>query len=1811
MILEKGNKVLCVENNSTIRPLIINEVKSNRISFAQKLENGVTKKFTLKKGTFTILPNQLISEQESKNYENPQVRVGDKVQILHIWHPQSYLKKYIGDTGIVKRIAKNESEVHLAVDFGEDDYRIIGGEAVYPMFKIRGKVLGDLYLRDGSPEKVWVDKDLVRIVPETIVEQKEKEISPDLQLGDRIMAWGITPDDTPPGHLRGEDEYEPPSTFIATVISVCEDCYDPRYENGIKYVVRIDDTGEEVGLYGGEWAGGSMHPIRNMYQKDTRDKWIKLPKLGITEETDVFGQGLMDPIEPEEFEGTDEDWEELISGIEEPKDEPEYEYEGGKTDPEKGFVAPSKEVTDNICQVKGFCEAQGPITFGQLKELVEEATSKRIQADMGRGAFKTLWRIVPFFVPQILLPAIGVTITRAINKLVTPALKDTRGYKEWWGKVVLKAMDIAEGDYIPDLAMGDDPISKVFFISDGLLQMIKDKYKLKFARYVADVAASKPDDEPVPDWFVDNLLRDYLNQKFLLDPPLPIRQSTSELEGIELKEQTEVEVVDDSIGGLDKAGGYVENRKFTPQECKILKLLSNRFEFDELQKLVNVDSHALSGEFQDKWGDTMKLIGEPLGSEEAWGKSLRWAAWIMDNYDYVSSTGDGFCDIEKPLIRYPSMYEIEGNDSGWERIYRSGYIEVPAFDEDDAYDRAENHWFDYEPDMETSDYGDYESDDDLELEKPRHTKTLREQQLPFNPDNKNIERDHPKGEPDWSIRRGRQHYAMNVEDTKNEPVSALNNYLVKNSPFNFLGFDYYLTAVPGRMPNQANVDIFVPMLDTGYNADKLWTTRFSPVVNLDIHDDEGPYLESTIEFLHQIRADEKWPEYYMYDEVRDEFPDQVKAYEERESDYINYPGAVYNNSWKKREDLLENELVELGKLFGVEGILINRQPFYPWKRKKDSYGNEDIRPGETVPREYPRPIKEQEDKESEFKQVVQDVVYSVYPHIIENLGVPDEGSPGVELWEDIYARLSGIKDMRGEASDTSKAEYVDEDNMIYIYYPNMENVEDIIRSLLHEYTHSLQDPDRTAQRAGGYDYDPNEIEATEAESNWKDYLVYVQEDLFEQSTGEEPIFTKRFLTILNYFMTMNDRTHSGNRADKFIGAFRREFPQVQNWLPAWLWMVLIHNKNISGLSTIQDTVTGIKPEDWEFPSIWEYEISYWDEGYEGEDEEECDTDTGRGEMTYEECEDCIRAVKEWEDEDGYLEEEECDEDEHPDYNDEDCRCVEYERRRYTVWYNQTRHVEFLTLQPLENTNDSGYTYGYDTWDEVDMDIDYDRTIITKDQEDTDYEQEHYEEYNLEEEGEIIGVDADEYDSSQVKKYMRNLVGWVLGTKDPQENLTEQFDMLSPKEMKIKDLTPQIFRVLDDNFSIEPNPEGDLNYTGEPMALYSYENRSFVPMEDIFNPINQMIDGGIPQEDIEVFVEIITNWINYNMSSPSETLNENVVINDDSGNYTEEDFSPFIDFVIEELGIETPIDVIIQSHIPNGTTAKYTKEPEDKIKVTVKNDGRKLVDMLRSIAHELVHHRQNEIGKVDYYEDKLGGIPNIGGEIEDEANAVAGQLIKKYAELQPGIYNESLIKEEKVVGFNEPSNNFVVIAGGPGAGKSFITKNLINLDNVKDFNVDQVRVMTAKKIWGDKWEENISTDAGYQKILDMTYTTSDPRNLTVKFLKQFLQQERNQPVNVVYDAGGGQEQVMKDVHQIAKDAGFNTTLVYVRTPLDVAQQRNQQRPRSLPSDMVAQYHQKVKDNMRNMIPIFDNVWTVDNKEVIDLSSRPSDNIEKIK
>jgi hypothetical protein len=50
--------------------------------------------------------------------------------------------------------------------------------------------------------------------------------------------------------------------------------------------------------------------------------------------------------------------------------------------------------------------------------------------------------------------------------------------------------------------------------------MLDEKYKLKFAQYIANIASLQPDDKEVPEFFVENELRRWLNEKFLLNPPL-------------------------------------------------------------------------------------------------------------------------------------------------------------------------------------------------------------------------------------------------------------------------------------------------------------------------------------------------------------------------------------------------------------------------------------------------------------------------------------------------------------------------------------------------------------------------------------------------------------------------------------------------------------------------------------------------------------------------------------------------------------------------------------------------------------------------------------------------------------------------------------------------------------------------------------------------------------------------------------------------------------------------------------------------------------------------------------------------------------------------------------------------------------------------------------------------------------------------------------------------------------------------------------------------------------------------------------------
>ena len=106
---------------------------------------------------------------------------------------------------------------------------------------------------------------------------------------------------------------------------------------------------------------------------------------------------------------------------------------------------------------------------------------------------------------------------------------------------------------------------------------------------------------------------------------------------------------------------------------------------------------------------------------------------------------------------------------------------------------------------------------------------------------------------------------------------------------------------------------------------------------------------------------------------------------------------------------------------------------------------------------------------------------------------------------------------------------------------------------------------------------------------------------------------------------------------------------------------------------------------------------------------------------------------------------------------------------------------------------------------------------------------------------------------------------------------------------------------------------------------------------------------------------------------------------------------FVNFAKEYLGItdDIKIELAFERTPDLKTTANYNLSGA--IKIYAKD--RAIIDVCRSIAHELVHHKQNLDGRlIDALKDGEDGSP-----IENEANAVAGVIIRKYGKLHPELY----------------------------------------------------------------------------------------------------------------------------------------------------------------------------------------------------------------
>ncbi len=116
-------------------------------------------------------------------------------------------------------------------------------------------------------------------------------------------------------------------------------------------------------------------------------------------------------------------------------------------------------------------------------------------------------------------------------------------------------------------------------------------------------------------------------------------------------------------------------------------------------------------------------------------------------------------------------------------------------------------------------------------------------------------------------------------------------------------------------------------------------------------------------------------------------------------------------------------------------------------------------------------------------------------------------------------------------------------------------------------------------------------------------------------------------------------------------------------------------------------------------------------------------------------------------------------------------------------------------------------------------------------------------------------------------------------------------------------------------------------------------------------------------------------------------------------------SEFCAYCADQLPISNPFKVYVVSDRDNhgiSTTAAY--EVNNNV-CRIYGKNRAMVDICRSIAHEMTHMMQDECGLL------VGHIQDAGGFHEDQANAKAGELIKRFAKSDP---KRRIIYESKIL-----------------------------------------------------------------------------------------------------------------------------------------------------------------------------------------------------
>lgn len=113
-----------------------------------------------------------------------------------------------------------------------------------------------------------------------------------------------------------------------------------------------------------------------------------------------------------------------------------------------------------------------------------------------------------------------------------------------------------------------------------------------------------------------------------------------------------------------------------------------------------------------------------------------------------------------------------------------------------------------------------------------------------------------------------------------------------------------------------------------------------------------------------------------------------------------------------------------------------------------------------------------------------------------------------------------------------------------------------------------------------------------------------------------------------------------------------------------------------------------------------------------------------------------------------------------------------------------------------------------------------------------------------------------------------------------------------------------------------------------------------------------------------------------------------------------DVKKFAKFASKELGIDKVPDIAYTGHEQD---KDKTFGAYDGSKIKVRVAGRQPLDIMRTVAHELAHHKQKLKG--------VKGDNKAGGKTENDANAKAGEIMRKYDSKNSAAFKDKPIAED--------------------------------------------------------------------------------------------------------------------------------------------------------------------------------------------------------